>query len=54
MPAHAGALVSAERFHAAVRQHGAGSDRDIPHLSADTVRKYLADLVAVGLLDAKA
>lgn len=54
MSAHAGAMVSAERFHAAVRKHGAGSDRDIPHLSADTVRKYLADLVAVGLLDAKA
>ena len=51
MPATSGGMVSADRFHAGVRQFGAGDDRDIPHLSADVIRKYLSDLEAVGLLE---
>ena len=52
MPPHAGALASAERFRADVRAHGIGGDRDIPHLSAAFIRKYLGDLRVLGLVSA--
>jgi fatty acid CoA ligase FadD9 len=44
MPATAGASVSAVRFRADVRAQGIGVDKDIPHLSARFIRKYLDDL----------
>ena len=44
MPATAGAQVSAARFQADVRQYGVGTEKDIPHLSAPFIRKYLDDL----------
>jgi fatty acid CoA ligase FadD9 len=50
MPAVPGAAVSAARFHEAVRQIGVGPDRDIPHLSQALIRKYVDDLVSLGLL----
>lgn len=45
-----GPALPAERFHAAVRSAGVGPDKDIPHLSAELIRKYVTDLRAVGLL----
>ena len=50
MPRHAGAGVSAARFQADVRRHGIGPDKDIPHLSAEFIRKYLDDLGHLGLV----
>ncbi len=44
MPASAGAHASSVRFHADVRKYEVGADKDIPHLSAPFIRKYLADL----------
>jgi fatty acid CoA ligase FadD9 len=46
MPASAGALAPATRFESDVRGHG----REIPHLSAAFIRKYLGDLRVVGLM----
>ncbi|WP_243794761.1 carboxylic acid reductase [Saccharopolyspora gloriosae] len=43
-----GSALPAERFHAAVR--AAGPDEDIPHLSADLIRKYVTDLRRLELL----
>ncbi|WP_424216087.1 carboxylic acid reductase (plasmid) [Streptomyces sp. BI20] len=51
LPAIAGSGVPAERFRAAVRAARVGPDHDIPHLSADLVRKYVTDLRRLGLLD---
>ncbi|TMU98180.1 carboxylic acid reductase [Streptomyces sp. DASNCL29] len=45
-----GPALSAERFHAAVRDAGIGPGKDVPHLSADVVRKYVTDLLRLGLL----
>lgn len=45
-----GSAVPAERFRNAVREAGLGPDGDIPHLSADLVATYVADLRALGLL----
>ncbi|MER6499328.1 carboxylic acid reductase [Streptomyces sp. NPDC001455] len=45
-----GAALPAERFHAAVRSAGIGPDKDIPHLSAALIRKYVTDLRGLGLL----
>jgi fatty acid CoA ligase FadD9 len=44
MPASAGASVSAVRFRADVCAHGVGTYKDIPHLSAGFIRKFLHDL----------
>ena len=44
MPASAGASVSALRFRADVCAHGVGTYKDIPHLSAGFIRKFLGDL----------
>jgi fatty acid CoA ligase FadD9 len=46
MPASAGAAVSTTRFEADVRKHA----REIPHLSAEFIRKYLEDLRVLRLL----
>lgn len=48
---HAGAMLPADRFQAAVREKGLGPDGDIPHLGAALIRKYIADLRATGLLE---
>ncbi|MFJ6016860.1 carboxylic acid reductase [Streptomyces sp. NPDC092952] len=45
-----GSALPAERFRAAVRAEKVGSDGDIPHLSADLIRKYVTDLRLHGLL----
>ncbi|MFF4602677.1 carboxylic acid reductase [Streptomyces sp. NPDC001339] len=45
-----GPALSAERFHAAVKDAEIGPGKDIPHLSADLVRKYVTDLLGLGLL----
>jgi fatty acid CoA ligase FadD9 len=50
MPATAGATVSTVRFQADVRKHGIGATKDIPHLSADFIRKYLDDLRVLKLV----
>jgi len=45
-----GAGVPSARFRADVRAHGVGTDPDIPHLSAEFIRKYLEDLAILDLL----
>ena len=46
----AGSPIPAKRFHAAVQDAGIGPDGDIPHLSAELITKYVADLRQLGLL----
>jgi fatty acid CoA ligase FadD9 len=46
MPASAGALAPSVRFERDVRKHG----KEIPHLSATFIRKYLNDLRVLGLV----
>jgi len=48
-----GAQVSADRFRVDVRKYEVGAARDIPHLSAPFIRKYLEDLRVVGLIGSK-
>jgi len=50
MPARMGLDTPAQRFRDAVRQYGVGPERDIPHLDAPFIRKYLRDLEVVGLI----
>ena len=50
MPSGTGANVPAQRFRADVRKHAIGADKDIPHLSAAFIRKYLDDLRVVRLI----
>jgi fatty acid CoA ligase FadD9 len=50
MSASAGTPVSAVRFRADVCAQGVGPDKDIPHLSADLIRKYLDDLRRLRLI----
>jgi len=50
-PGRPGAMLTAERFHAAVRAHHIGADGDIPHLDAPLIFKYVNDLRATGLLE---
>ncbi|MGW1784006.1 carboxylic acid reductase [Streptomyces sp. NPDC002143] len=45
-----GPALSAERFHAAVKDAEVGPGKDIPHLSADLIGKYVTDLLRLGLL----
>jgi fatty acid CoA ligase FadD9 len=45
-----GALASAERFHAAVQEAKVGPDKDIPHITAELIGKYVTDLQLLGLL----
>jgi fatty acid CoA ligase FadD9 len=45
-----GALASTERFHAAVQEAKVGPDKDIPHITAELIVKYMTDLQLLGLL----
>jgi fatty acid CoA ligase FadD9 len=45
-----GSLAPADHFRKAVQEAGIGSDKDIPHLSAPVIVKYITDLQLLGLL----
>ncbi|BCI51594.1 oxidoreductase [Mycolicibacterium litorale] len=45
-----GSLAPADHFRAAVQEAKIGPDKDIPHLSAPVIVKYLSDLELLGLL----
>jgi fatty acid CoA ligase FadD9 len=45
-----GAAAPTEVFHAAVRAAKVGEEKDIPHLSAALISKYVSDLRQLGLL----
>ena len=45
-----GAVAPTEVFRNAVRAAGIGPDHDIPHITADLIRKYLSDLEDLGLV----
>lgn len=45
-----GAGVPVDRFHAAVRAAEIGPDKDIPHITADLIHKYVADLRQLALI----
>lgn len=45
-----GALATTERFRAAVQEAKIGPDKDIPHVTADIIVKYITDLQLLGLL----
>ena len=45
-----GALASTERFRAAVQEAKVGPDKDIPHVTAELIVKYITDLQLLGLL----
>lgn len=47
-----GAPAPTAAFHAAVRAAEVGADNDIPHLDAELVEKYVADLKYLGVLPA--
>lgn len=48
-PMH-GSMAPADRFRAAVQEAKIGHDKDIPHISAPIVVKYVTDLKLLGLL----
>jgi fatty acid CoA ligase FadD9 len=45
-----GSAIPAQRFRAGVRARAIGPEHDIPHLSAELIGKYVADLAHLGLL----
>jgi fatty acid CoA ligase FadD9 len=45
-----GSLAPADRFRAAVQDTKIGPDKDIPHITAPVIVKYIADLELLGLL----
>jgi fatty acid CoA ligase FadD9 len=45
-----GSLAPANRFRAAVQDAKIGADKDIPHISAPVIVKYITDLELLGLL----
>jgi fatty acid CoA ligase FadD9 len=45
-----GSLAPTDRFHAAVREAKIGPDKDIPHVTAPIIVKYVTDLQLLGLL----
>lgn len=45
-----GAIAPAERFHAAVQEAKIGPDKDIPHITAALIVKYISNLHMLGLL----
>jgi fatty acid CoA ligase FadD9 len=45
-----GALASTERSRAAVQEAKVGPDKDIPHVTAELIVKYITDLQLLGLL----
>ena len=48
-PLH-GSLAPTDRFRAAVQEAKIGADKDIPHVSAPVIVKYITDLQLLGLL----
>jgi fatty acid CoA ligase FadD9 len=49
-PALTGPVLPAESFRDAVRAAQIGADRDIPHMSAELIGKYVSDLRQLQLL----
>jgi len=49
-----GSFATTERFRAAVQEAKVGPDKDIPHVSAEIIVKYITDLQLLGLLQRKA
>ena len=45
-----GSMAPTDRFRAAVRDAKIGPDKDIPHISAPVIVKYVTDLELLGLL----
>ncbi|MEU4666865.1 hypothetical protein AB0F91_02585 [Amycolatopsis sp. NPDC023774] len=45
-----GAGIPTDRFRSAVQDAGIGADKDIPHVTAELIRKYAADLSQLGLI----
>ena len=45
-----GSLAPTDRFRAAVQEAKIGPDKDIPHVSAPIIVKYITDLQVLGLL----
>jgi fatty acid CoA ligase FadD9 len=45
-----GSFASTERFRAAVQEAKVGPDKDIPHITAEIIVKYITDLQLIGLL----
>jgi fatty acid CoA ligase FadD9 len=45
-----GSLAPADHFRAAVQDHKIGPEKDIPHVSAPVIVKYITDLELLGLL----
>jgi fatty acid CoA ligase FadD9 len=45
-----GSIAPTDRFRAAVQDAKIGPDKDIPHVSADVIVKYITDLQLLGLL----
>ena len=45
-----GSLAPTDRFRAAVQEAKIGPDKDIPHVSAPIIAKYVTDLRRLGLL----
>ncbi len=45
-----GSLAPADHFRAAVQEHKIGPDKDIPHVSAPVIVKYITDLELLGVL----
>jgi thioester reductase-like protein len=45
-----GSYASSDRFRAAVQKAKIGPDKDIPHVSAPIIIKYVTDLQLLGLL----
>jgi fatty acid CoA ligase FadD9 len=45
-----GALASTERFRATVQEAKVGPDKDIPHVTAELIVKYITDLQLLELL----
>ena len=50
IPASHDPAVPAARFRAEIIRHGVGADKDIPHLSAGLIRKYLDDFRHLSLI----
>ncbi|HZE15936.1 MAG TPA: hypothetical protein VE197_09640, partial [Mycobacterium sp.] len=45
-----GSIAPTDRFQAAVQEAKIGPDKDIPHVSAPIIVKYITDLKLLGLL----
>jgi len=49
-PPVCGAMAPTDRFRAAVQDAKIGPDKDIPHVTADVIVKYISNLQMLGLL----